>query len=168
MGDIKQIGSLQLAEDAAFQRKDWAAERVSWALIALVVLAAVIGLLGGGGPAASATLADDASGVTLEYDRFTRIQRPTSLTLHARARPGESGVPLFISNDYLRGVAVSGVTPEPEQVRAVENGLEFVFNAEPGARIAVRFELEAHRPGMHRGRAGRADRPLSFTQFSYP
>ncbi|WP_324277336.1 hypothetical protein [Blastococcus brunescens] len=38
---------LQVADHDAFQRREWKAERIGWVLMVLLVVAALVGLLGG-------------------------------------------------------------------------------------------------------------------------
>src|SRR3712207_4138009 len=48
MSETTRVGDLEVAEDLTFQRREWAAQRVGWVLLALVIAAALAGLLGRG------------------------------------------------------------------------------------------------------------------------
>ena len=166
--DVPRQGDLQVSEDLSFQRREFAAERVGWALIALTVAASLLGLLGGSGPFATATAGDAASGVRAEYERLTHVQRPTSLRLEAVAGPDEREVGLEIGSGYLDRVTVAGVSPEPERLEATPDGVRYVFAAEPGSTLSVVLSIEADRPGSAHAEVRRGDRRVSFTQFAFP
>lgn len=48
MGSAHRLGDIDVAEDVKFTKKSWAAERVGWVGLVLVIVAGVLGLLGPG------------------------------------------------------------------------------------------------------------------------
>lgn len=47
-GEVHRVGDLEIEEDLDHQRRCWKLERASWAVMALVLLAAMAGLFGSG------------------------------------------------------------------------------------------------------------------------
>lgn len=69
---------LDEGRDIAYQRREWIAQRIGWVTIALLVVAALLGLLGSVGPSATGT----HDGVWT--DRLTLTTRGWSGTTHLR------------------------------------------------------------------------------------
>ena len=69
---------IELAEDMEFQRKNWRAERIGWAVLAFILLAAALGLFGQGPLGGTVVAAGDDS-LSLTYERFWRLSSPTRL-----------------------------------------------------------------------------------------
>jgi hypothetical protein len=169
MSDVPRVGDLEVHQDLDYQRREWLFERVGWAVMALVVLAALLGLLGRSGPL-SRTTAGVPGAFDVRYDRYLRIRSPTTLvvTLSAEATRGDE-VGLWISRHYLAGVEIQSVTPEPRRVEAGEERHTFVFPvAERGRPTTVFFHLQAEEPGRLEGELGAAGGSLSFAQLVYP
>src|SRR6185503_14041101 len=74
---------LELEEHVGFQRRDWLAQRIAWVLMVLFVGAAAVGLFGSG--PLSRARADVPGLMTLEYDRFGRLE--TTEALKVRLEP---------------------------------------------------------------------------------
>jgi protein-L-isoaspartate(D-aspartate) O-methyltransferase len=154
----------QVAEDEGFQRKEWATQRVAWVGFALVLLAAAIGLFGGG-PLSRATRG--AEGAQIEFDRFTRREKPFDLVVRLAAAGSET-ITVEIASEILRDVAVEGTTPTTELERSGENGGRFEFAATPGLPAMLKFRLQSSTPGLHAGTIRVDGVPLSFSTFVYP
>jgi hypothetical protein len=153
---------LQIDEDLTFQRREWKIQRVGWGAMALVIIAALLGVFGTG-PLSNATL--EREGLRLEYERFCRLQRSTQL----RFTIGGTGdsVLLLIGAEYLDAVIIDRITPEPSKAEAVSDGVVFQFVLQGPA--AVTFHLTPRKFGLVSGKArlGQAA-PIPFTQFIYP
>jgi hypothetical protein len=152
----------QIDEDLNFQRREWKIQRLGWVAMALVILAALLGVFGTG-PLSSATIERD--GLRLEHERFCRLQRNTELrfTIAGTADP----VLLLIGGEYLDRVRIERITPEPAKAEAVSDGVVFQFVLQGPA--AVTFHLMPKKFGLVSGKArlGQAA-PITFTQFIYP
>ena len=73
MARTKKIDDLQIDEDMEFQRRSWIVQRIGWAIFALVILLAALGLFGDG--ILSDTKAGQEEGALwLEYPRFERFE----------------------------------------------------------------------------------------------
>ena len=58
MTDLVRVGDLQIHQDLCQERREWKIQRVGWLLMALMLVAALAGLLGPG--PLSSTIAEDS------------------------------------------------------------------------------------------------------------
>ena len=161
---------LELEQDLAFQRREWTIQRAGWAVMALVIVAALLGLFGAG-LLGKATTGDTEGVLWIEYDRFGRFVAPITLMVHLGPGAAREGVArVWLDRRYLESVQIEQITPEPDEVVAGPDRLIFVFRvAEPGKPTAVNFSLQTEQFGPLMGRAGIAGgEPLRFRQFIYP
>jgi len=80
-------------------------------------------------------------------------------------------VRVWVDREYLEGLQVRGVTPEPEGVRAGSDGLTYVFENGAGGRPAtVTFDdVQPQGVGPLEGRVGlEGEEPVGFRQFVCP
>jgi hypothetical protein len=166
---VKRVGDLEINEDLGFQRRMWAFQRVGWAVLVLVVMAALFGLLGPGLLSISATVGSEGVALSVEeYEQVLRYRKPTTLRLGMGAGAGEARV--WLDRKYLEGFQVQKVTPEPDSVEAGPDRLTYVFDvAELSEPTSVTFDLQPQKTGLLKGRVGLDDgEQLSFSQFVYP
>jgi hypothetical protein len=153
---------LQIDEDLNFQRREWKIQRGGWVAMALVIIAALLGVFGTG-PLSSATI--EGEGLRLEHERFCRLERGTDLRF-TLAGTGDPAL-LLIGGEYLDRVMIERITPEPVKVEGVSAGVVFQFVLQGPA--SVTFHLKPKKFGLAPGKArlGQAA-PITFTQFIYP
>lgn len=166
-----RVDGLDVAQDLAFQRRDWVAQRVGWGVMALILIAAGAGLFGGGGPL-SRTEARSADGsLRIEYERFAHQQTPTRLRFAFPADAERKGeVRLWIERAYIEKTRIEHVLPMPQRVELGSERLTYVFAAgalrEAGAAV---FDLKIDHVGRLAGRAGIDAGPqAAFRHFVYP
>jgi hypothetical protein len=163
-------GGPEIHEDPRIERRHWLYERIVWALMALVVLAEILGLFGGGALSRSAVEAS-SDGLRLEYNRFSRRTSPTHLRVHVQPGSAAGGeVRVWIDRTYLDDVDVQRVTPEPEHVELGSERLIYVFRSgDPTAGAEIAFAVEPQSWGKIRGRAGvEGGEEVAFTQIVFP
>jgi hypothetical protein len=149
-------------------RAEWTAQRVAWAVLAALLLAALLGVFGGG-PLARAE-ARGADGLAVRYERFSRARCPETLTVLLPADAG-GGRTLRISAALLDGVRLLDVSPPPARVRWNGEERVFVFDAEPGADgpLRIAFRLEPTRAGRLVGwMAAGAGAPVEIGKLVHP
>ena len=167
---IVRRGGLEIDQDLDFQRRAWVAQRVGWALMALFVLAASVGLLGSG--PLSHTRQTVPGVMTVEYERFARFETTETLTvrLESASTAGDI-VQLSLNRDFLDSARIETVLPPPARVDSAAERLIYVFAmGEPGVPVTVRFTFQPQRIGVHQGvvRLESRDARLSFRQLVYP
>jgi hypothetical protein len=156
------VDGLQIDQSLDFQRRFERVQTIAWRILALLPVAAVAGLFGGG---LFSQVTAGGAGLRVSYDRFGRMSADTQLEVTVkRAQPP---VTVSISRGFLDGYDVSEVRPEPEHVTAQAGRVVFAFAALPGASVAL--TLQPKRVGSRSGTVTIAgSRPVQLHQFVYP
>lgn len=167
MADVRKVGGLEIAEDLPFQMATWKLQRVAWGVMAAILVAALLGLFGGG-VFGTATVGRPGGG-RVEYFRFGRLQSPTTLDVYVTPEGGGEAR-VWVASDYADRAGIDRVEPVPARVEAGSDGLTYVLPIIPSDQPArVRFHLNPERPGLLRGRVRSGTGPtLRFTQFVHP
>jgi hypothetical protein len=157
-------------QDLAYQQREWTFERCGWVLMALVLCAALAGLLGRGPLSHTSRAAEDGS-LRIEFHRFLHLHDPTELVIRApRGSQGKSHLRLWIDQPYLDAIEIHRVSPEPERVELAAGGQVFLFAMDDAAAPAtVVLYVEPAAIGTLRGRLGlQGLQPLTLEQFAFP
>jgi len=170
MPEPKRVGDLEIDQDLPHERLEWRIERVGWIVMALMLLAALVGLLGPG-PLSSTTAGEKGSTLWVEYNRFERYQAPAMLRVHlgpGAARDGKAR--LWLNREYVENIELHHIDPEPESVEVGHDRLIYTFNLPDSTQpTAVTYYLEANKYGRMPLRVGLdAGLQLNFSQFYYP
>jgi hypothetical protein len=130
---IPQEGrALELEDSERFAKGEATAERVGWLVMALVVLAAGLGLFANG-PLSHRTIESDSA--TVSYQRLGRNQGRTSLEVAAQPSGVTEGkVVISVSQDFLESYEVENVSPEPESTSTRAGAVAFSFAVEEALR----------------------------------
>src|SRR3954469_21740361 len=156
------VNGLQIDQSLDFQRRFERVQKVAWRVLALVPVAAVAGLFGGG---LFSQVTARSAGVTVSYDRFGR--RTVDTQIQVTVKRARSPVAVAISRGFLVRYGVSEVRPRPAQVTAHADRLVYAFSALPGARVS--FTLQPRRVGSSDGTVTVAgSRPVRLHQLVYP
>jgi hypothetical protein len=161
---------LEIDENLDIERRHWIYERIVWSLMFAVVLAGVLGVFGSG-VLSRATAAASATGLRVEYRRFSRAIAPTRLRFHVPPGSASGGnVRLWIGSAYLHDVDVQQVTPPPERVELGSDRLTYVFRSGDSAAAAeIVFVVEPQSWGELHGLAGiGGGEPVAFAQIIFP
>jgi hypothetical protein len=146
----------------------WRIERIGWAVMLAILLAASAGFFGHG-PIGTAVITHES--LRTEYERFGRYHAPMDLRFHLEpAVRTQSSLTLWLSNQYLLNMRVVGTVPEPERTEVSTDGLRFVFPIEKASSTGtIVFHLHPDTVGTIAGSFALNDsRPVSFSQFIYP
>lgn len=120
-----------------FERGWRRAELAGRAVMLLLVAATLVGLLGGG-PVSLWTRRARAGGLEVEHAPVVRFGTPTGLVLRAATAPGQDKVILTFPAGIVQRYALQNVFPQPLEWQAGEAGsVRMVFPVQPGAREAV-------------------------------
>jgi hypothetical protein len=159
---------LQLAQDMAFQHRNWKSQRIGWMLVALVIVTALIGLWGSG-PASSRSASAADGSFRIEYERFTRLNAPTQLRLHFAPKAVHAGeVRVWLEGSYAIESFPQQVAPMPRLVEAGESRFTYIFAAQAGRGGSVLFDMRPQKVGAVAARIGVGESALDFRQFVYP
>jgi hypothetical protein len=155
----------EVAADPRFDRVQWRIERIGWLLMGLLLIVALLGFLGGGGPLTGTT--DSAGEARVHYYRVVRFQGQDRLQLALPAEEQQATV--TFNQPFLDGMEVEDVEPQPDSVEAGKEGVTYVFNVAEGERAAdVSFTLRPQHIGFHKARLETSAGVLSVRQFAVP
>ena len=145
----------------------WRAQRVGWWLLGMFVVAAALGVFGNG-PASSHRVADPRSQLTLEYERFTRIDAPTQMRVEIAPPAGTQAVELWLARDYAEHIEMEAISPPPASAAAGREALFYRFRVADGP-TTITFAYKARKTGGVHAAIGLAGTPgIGFTQWVYP
>jgi hypothetical protein len=170
---IVRAGDLEIDQDLTFQRRAWMVQRVGWVVMALLIAAALAGVLGSGPLSRQTARAPGA--LEVEYQRFGRYQDAETLTV--RLEPAVTAVPLVrlsVNREFLDHSAIERVVPAPERVEAAERRVVYSFRvAGPGQPFPVTFNARPQRIGpvavtLRVESEAAHGREARFRQFAYP
>lgn len=166
-GNSTNVAALELEQDETFQRRERTAQRIAWWLIAIAILAALLGLFGSGGPFATAVIdGGGAAPLRLELERFAHYRSPGVLRMTTATATGEAEI--RVARDFLEAIELEQVTPPPSRVEAAGDELRFVF-AVAASPLVVTLHFTFERWGWIRGHVGRPGGSLvAFRQLVYP
>ena len=170
MPNIPRVGDLEIKQDLDYQRREWICQRVGWVVMALVVFAALAGLLGTGPLSKTSATSSDGS-LRVEFNRFLHYHNPDMLKVYLAggvARNGELRV--WLDRSYLDAIEIEKTSPEPVRVEIGEDRHIYVFPvADPSQPTVVVFHFQADQRLTLSGRVGVADKEAAeFSQFVYP
>jgi hypothetical protein len=134
---------LQLEECRPFQERFWTIQRWAWVFFTLVLVGALLGLTGSGGPLSRATqgLAEGS----VEYPRIARWETPDlmSFTFHQGGNQT-----LTLSQAFSDAFQVQSIQPEPASSRLTDRGMVLQFDGEGGGATTVIMHVTPLSPGL--------------------
>jgi hypothetical protein len=158
----------RMEAQAAFQRRAWAWERVSWAALALIVAAGLLGLLGRQGWLSDAA-AETADGVLrIRYQRMQRLLAPTDLEVEVLETRPDGFVDLRLGRDLLEDWQVQSITPSPAASRGESGTLVLRFPVAAGPAPVARLRLEPTRIGPREATVGAGGAPARLRVLVWP
>jgi hypothetical protein len=158
------VSGLQIDQALEFQQRFHVIQRIAWSVLALVPVAAVAGLFGGG-LFSETTAGSRAAGVTVSYDRFARITADTEIELRLERADGPTAV--TISRALLDRYQINEIRPEPVRVATRPDRVEYVFAA--SASGTALFALQPDEAWSSSGTVTVAGgTPVQVDQFVFP
>lgn len=165
----KHRGELEIDEDIQLESTNWKVQRVSWVIMALIVVAALLGFTGNGGIGNLQRLkaGDSAEGLEIEYERFLRRGAPSEIKVKLAPSTNDSLTDLRISKDFYEKLEIDKIVPEPSQVYTHKQGItyRFVSAHEP---FTVIFYLKPAGMGSLPLQFATSKKQVAITPFIYP
>jgi hypothetical protein len=161
--------SLEIEEDMAFQRRNWIAERIGWVVMALILVAAGLGVFAVG-PLSWTTARDPAATLVVEYGRMQRQSAPATVKVNVAPQAVTAeGITIEIDEAFANAFRITEIRPQPAQSVAIANGMRFRFDAVPNAPATIYFHLSPERIGFAAPQLGLAGRDrVALPTFIYP
>lgn len=170
MSDTRSIDGLQINQDMPHQRREWRAQRIGWLAMALLLVAALAGLLGPGPLSSSVASAPDGA-LRVEYDRFERLQAPNELRIGLPADvAGAGSVRLRLNREFVENADIERFDPQPESVAVDADGFVYEFVVNPaGSAPTVIAHYQYRTAGSTPVRVSIEGGPaVAFSQWVYP
>lgn len=159
--------SFDFLADPAFLRSEKIFERAGWVFMALVVVAAMLGLFGNGYLSETVLKTDQFQ---MKYDRFLHFGDLSRLEIEIPPQKGESGVvAIAFSNAYMHSFRVERIQPDPESSAHGDQILFWFTATGTGEPVKVQFHLEPQTIGTLEGKIFvNGEDGYVFRQFVYP
>lgn len=167
---VKRVGDLDIDQNLAFEKREWVFQKIGRVMMGLLIVAALLGFFGAG-PLSLTELTSSEGAFSATYERFGRRGATTNLTLDIAGNVAENGkVDVWISSDYLDHMQLDGITPNPDQVAAADDGEIYTFLVEePSDPLTVNFNFTIDSMGRQSGRVGLRNGDLvELTHFFTP
>lgn len=156
-------------------RAHWTVQRVFWAMLALILVAALLGAFGGG-PLSTATSSASMNGVTvdLEYQRWTRSRSPQSFHLTIQAPDaGAESVSVLLPPELRDRMRMEEIVPEPESSSTGPDGTLYTWSVDDwSGPVRVRLDYQSLESFLQKDEllviVGDREQRLSFTQWIFP
>jgi hypothetical protein len=169
---------LEVGFDQTFERKWRRLELASHAIMALFVLAALLGLFGRG-PLSHRTHMSANGRLSLDYEPLVRWGTSTQVTVHLSTpdvRPAaDEGafqkIWVSVNNAVVEPLGLQQVIPQPDATKAIDGGTMYEFAVPPGQDDAlVRFVLKPSAVGLVHADVGddSGANSLSWSQLVLP
>jgi hypothetical protein len=164
MSGSAQAANMDLDTQSGFERRWHVFEKACWAIMAVIVLAAVAGILGKGPlQQAKATSAGNEASVT--YQRFSHYMAPGRYEI-AFGGLG-STIQVHIDRELLSKADVMGVSPRPVAAAVDGTGWNYFFAASDAAG-KVEFRIQPRGLGGAEGDISVNGAAIHLKQFILP
>lgn len=145
----------------------WRMQRIGWWLLGMFVVAAALGVFGDG-PASRQRLVAPDGQLTLEYERFVRVDAPAQMRVEIAPPAGTRDVQLWLTRDYAQRIEITTINPQPVDTAAGREALFYRFRL-TDTPTAIVFDFKPRNPGRLHAAIGLAGAPgIRFTQRVYP
>jgi hypothetical protein len=162
----KKTGGFQIDQDLGFQRREWRMQRAGWWALTAFVVAAVLGLFGGG-VVSSARAGDEGSALWIDYERFVRVGAPSRLSVHLGTPADGNAYELHINREYFESLRIEQIVPAPERTAVGVSDVTLFFPATPPVGLVI-LDVQPLEPGRHPVRISTSQmQTRAFTQFAY-
>ena len=123
--ELTKTSDLDGPKNLRRQTWEWAVERISWFLVAAVLILALLGFLGPG-PLGVRNVASVDGDLSVRCYAVVHYEAPTELLVYFRSSPQSKMARLTLSRSFTDETVLEGITPEPESVEMHDN--EIVYN----------------------------------------
>ena len=115
-----------------FAAREAIIQRIGWVVLALLIVATILGFLGGG-PVSDRTVTahKDQHVVSLTYDRWGRMHSPLEVRVEVNAPHETAGqMTLTIDFEFAANIDVIGITPESDSTSLSPAGATYTWRVD--------------------------------------
>jgi hypothetical protein len=159
------IKDFDIEEDAGFNFKEEKIRRISWVILALVLVMALVGFWGNG---LLSSRSITTGNCRLSYDYFLRLGRSSELNFRIGTKPSEK-VKVSISRDYFKSIELESILPFPLYSTSDEYELSFFFNMPAQTdHLYITFSTKPKKTGKVHASISYNNDSIQFSHFIYP
>ena len=158
---------VDLDDHAGFERR-W--RRVQAVVLSLIALSLLAGLLGFMGPGLLPRLHHPlrTAPFDVSYDRTLRYQAPAEIRIEGRADSPGKDVRVRVDRALIDAGGLQEAIPQPASVAADGDGQLYRFTGTGGDAGTLVLKFRPTRPGMLESKLVVDDEPLTLRQFVWP
>ena len=158
----------EIRESERFRRREWRLERVGWSLLALFIVAGLLGVFGWG-PLSTATALSEGGAIRAEYQWVGHFEADDSVTFVVSPDAVTNGtVTLELTGSWVGAVDVSSIAPAPSAEYSIPGGVALDFAVLGHAPVEVVIMFRAHGYWGLDALATVGDDSVGFSQFVLP
>jgi hypothetical protein len=168
-GMKKHNGELEIDEDLKMLHRTWTVQRVSWVILLLIIIAALLGFTGRGGVGGinKITKSTASQSMEVEYERFLRDEVEGEMKISLNNLKSTSPT-LFFSKEFYDKVRVEEIVPEPEHIEIGPDGIMYTFRATKPEFIILYYTKPLHVGPLQVTTTGPDQEAITISQFVYP
>lgn len=140
----KPHAALPIVDHRSFQFGFWRLQRLAWIGFAIILIGALAGLTGAGGPLSRSSA--DLAGGAVDHPRVSRWSAADEFRV--RLAPGGTERELLLSTAFADHFQIEDIQPAPMRSVATAAGDRLIFEAETGRDAAVVLHVRAQKPGV--------------------
>jgi hypothetical protein len=153
-------------EDIVRQCSEWRIERLGWVVMALLVLAALLGAFSHG-PLSDATTTGSGGNLSVAYERLVHKTARHQFVITLARAPQDARIRL--SPSFLQSYDIEVLYPVPLHSTSGTDGLDLTFAPSAAGDLTVHIGARAKRFGLATLSVEAGDQSrASFTQLIYP
>lgn len=147
--------------------REWRFERGGWIIIALLLALGLAGAFGGG-PLSHATVRGGGDALVVQYERIARHSAPITMIVDIAGAP-DSIARLTLDRQFLEGLEVDAIVPQPIETRSTSTHVEFQFRRDsPNTSLHVVVGLTPVTIGVRRTAVSTDAASVALTQVVLP
>jgi len=135
---------LQLDEHRRFQERFWKIERIGWLVFAIVIVAALLGAFGAGGPVATKVV--ETREATIAHPRVGRWESADELTV--RFKSGRETYSVELSPSFAETFQIEDIQPLPARTTIGVRGQMLTFESPGRDGGSIKLHIRAQSVGM--------------------
>lgn len=158
---------VDLDDHAGFERR-W--RRVQTIVLSLIAISLVAGLLGFMGPGLLPRLHRplQTAPFDISYDRTLRFQAPAEIRIEGRTGAPGQDVAVQVDRTLIDAGGLQEAIPQPASVSASGDGQLYHFSGTSGSTGTLVLKLRPSKPGMLESKLVVDGEPVTLRQFVWP
>lgn len=160
---------LEIDEDLKLERRTWVIQRISWIIMFLILIAALLGFTGRGGLEGINKMKATSAlqSMEIEYERYLRNEVSSEMKVNLR-NVNSSNPSIFFSKEFYENIRVEQIVPEPEMVQVGPTGITYTFQANHPESHIMLYIKPMHIGSLNITARGPNNDALRFSLFVYP